>query len=308
MTASPVVKTDANRKTCTNNHDVSDPEGWQLANVCSKTFTTTSLGAVSMHQRALNLWMKELVNAVTAYALLNAGEKVCRDKWSSYIGRYNDKQVTMKAMQKRQQPDDKLNGGKAGAFWSTTANCLKNAMKASMHGSAGKPQMIRLHRLLTEKMRQWKQDYPDDQDEHSSPREKWSELVNGRGTSSMAYMASKLREASTKYRRTMYHREVEQEEVTKMWAEEAVDERSAAKAHTSMEKIINGCHTMEPQQIMEARAFFWGSTIWLEKCHRCCNQKRRPMEAVVGRQRVSRQTARKEYGQSSNDCGPSTAW
>ena len=73
----------------------------------------------------------------------------------------------------------------------------------------------------------------------------------------------------------MYQRKKEQDDAIKLWVQEAIDERSAAKAHKFVaddkklplpgrERVINGASTMEPSQIMEARAEFWGTTMWLE--------------------------------------------
>lgn len=133
--------------------------------------------------------------------------------------------------------------------------------------------MVRLHRLLREKMLQWVQDYHDEKDEHSSAKEEWPALINGIGIASTADLACKLRDATIKHAKAMHQRKVEQEEVTKLWAQGAVGERSAAhNSHNIVaddrkltvpgrEQIINGCPTMEPQQIMEARAHFWGSTM-----------------------------------------------
>ena len=67
-------------------HDVSDVEGWHWVKESTKAFITTTQTTEGQHQMAINIWMREFTNAVSAYAIQNAEEQISREKWSSYMG------------------------------------------------------------------------------------------------------------------------------------------------------------------------------------------------------------------------------
>ena len=64
-------------------HDVSDIEGLHRAKESTKTYMTTTCNTERRHQLAINMWMREFTNAVSAYAIQNVEEQVSRDKWKS---------------------------------------------------------------------------------------------------------------------------------------------------------------------------------------------------------------------------------
>ena len=102
--------------------DVSDQEGWHRAKENTKTFMTATRNTEGQHQLAINMWMREFTNAVSAYAIQNAEEQIGRGKCKSYMVRYDDKEVTMNKLCRERQFEDTRNGGKAAAFWATMAN------------------------------------------------------------------------------------------------------------------------------------------------------------------------------------------